>query len=183
MTHSYIEGWLVVKRYEHFVLDPVSPLTRETVRQRYRGFDGIAWPFEPNALSLVNGLLPHEFYRDLAPYWRAVKQSGIELVYLSSDTHSPVVDGAQIVFCGYDYGNFVSEFNHFSSVLNEVVYGVNDEMRAFAVSLNGALLFDSRQQVHALQSVRRFLRRDARQLESEEEGEEFAPIAVFSLAY
>jgi hypothetical protein len=181
MSAHHSDGWLVVKRYEVAHRPPVRPLTHESVRATYHGLDGIAWPAGTATLELQDGLLPGFLFKEAFDYWASMKTGGIDLVCLCSlpSQHNHRADDPTSAFCGYDYGNFVSEHNHFSSVLNEVVYGVNEEMSAFASRLNKALLFDTVADIAALESVRRRLKQLGRPLESEEEGEEFTAIGIF----
>jgi hypothetical protein len=184
MNVDHIDGWLVVQRHKVTRREPAPPLTHEEVRRRYRGFDGIAWPSMPADLDLCSGLAPVRLFEDVVRYWKSIRTDDVDCVCLCSDPHehSTTIGDAAVTFCGYDYGNFVSEYNCFSSVLNEVIYGVNSEMAALSTSLNGALLYDTTEQVDRLETIRRHLKEVNRPLETEEVGEEFAAIGIFALS-
>jgi hypothetical protein len=181
MAHHHFDGWLVVKRYDALKRDPVPPLTGDSVRKLYRGFDGIVWPVAMSESKLQRGLLPRARFNEAIRYWASIKQADIDLlcICLAPLDHGSLDDDPRLRFRGYDYGNFVSEDNYFSSVLNEVIYGVNDEMRAFTAKLNAALLFDALGTANALGDAREALKAARRPLESEEPGEEFGPIGIF----
>ena len=53
-------GWIVVERYNVTFREPAPLLTHETIREQYRGFDGVLWPADVESLELVNGLMPSE---------------------------------------------------------------------------------------------------------------------------
>src|SRR5262245_24022583 len=57
-------------------------------------------------------------------------------------------------FAGIDVGCFESEWSHFSVILNEIIFGVHDELRAFAERLNENLLLPTLEDVLPLLNER-----------------------------
>jgi hypothetical protein len=182
MCSCPFDGWLVVRRYDVRRRDPAPPLTNEIVRARYRGFDGLAWPIGTSGLTLNGGLLPETDINDARKYRSACAASDVELVCMcvAPWKHGQFVEDCPRQLCGYDYGYFMSEDSYFSSVFNEVIYGVDPDMQAFVAELNADLLFDSIQSAYALSNVRKELKSLGRHLETEEQGGEFGPVAIFS---
>jgi hypothetical protein len=60
-------------------------------------------------------------------------------------------------FLGFDVGMFNSEWSHCSSILNEVLFGNEPKMRAFAARLNEALLLSTADDVRELLALRESL--------------------------
>ena len=176
-------GWLVVRRYSEIAREPVPPLTHSAIRSRYGGFDGIAWPGDVEALTLSNGLAPPALYREVIDYWKSIGDNETDLVYLTWNIEGPrlhSIHDVRVDFRGYDYGNFVSETNYFSSVLNEVLYGLEEEMARFVLRLNQRLLADSMETIEDLASVRTRLAARGATLEAEMVDEEYRAISIFA---
>jgi hypothetical protein len=179
MKDSNSGGWLVVDPYDRIALTPAPPLSDGEIRKRYRGFDGKVWPLGDDRLSLLLGLLPS--FADAKRYYdeAACNHLDSRLQYLTTGLAPPTrVDGATLRFEGYDFGNFISVDNYFSCVLNELLYGVNGELRECLGSLNGSLLFPSLADAARFGDMRRALAPDVVSLEEEWPGEEFGPIAI-----
>ena len=87
--------------------------------------------------------------------------------------------GARWLRAGFDVGFFVSEWSHFSTILNEVVYGAHSELRSFADTLNDSLLLDTEEQVFALLSARDRIARAGADLE--ESDAKMRGIAIYVL--
>jgi hypothetical protein len=182
MSRRFHLGWIVVERYRVTIREPVLPLTHETIRKQYRGFDGVLWPTDVESLDLVDGLLPFENFDDAKNYQLNQCAGAADLVLIADAADSQHAQNSLIgaQFLGYDYGYFVSEDSHFSSLLNEVMYGVHDEMRSFAAHLNNALLLGSLARAAELHRTRVALKSRGCHLEGEPAEGHFAPIAIFT---
>ncbi len=83
-------------------------------------------------------------------------------------------------FLGFDVGYWESAYNHFSVVMNEVIFGKSDCLTSFFKKLNCNLLFDSMELAHQLISNRlKVSNRESRMIETVEE--EVIPVAIFGL--
>lgn len=131
-------GLLLVERYN--VLDRPIQLGLHLNGRSYRGFDGIAWPGNSLAeFSLRNGLASEDQLPKLLAYYDKIGPPDLDLVYCSSEMD----DLPGFEFVGYDLGYYESEFNHFSVLLNEVVFGSLLQLTKFRASLNECLLLMS----------------------------------------
>jgi hypothetical protein len=77
---------------------------------------------------------------------------------------------------GFDVGYFESEWSHFSVILNEVLFGVHDELRSFASRLNEHLLVETFEESWTLLKDRNRLARLGADLE---QASRLEPIPVF----
>lgn len=127
---------------------------------RYRGFDGLAWPC-PERLSfeIQDGLAPIAELPSVEGYLAALdSREECEIIVLAgSDEPAPGMRQLGWQAVGFDLGYFESEWSHYSILLNEVVYGLQSELRSYATKLNSFLLLDSIEEAAQLQNIRRKL--------------------------
>jgi len=165
-------GLLLIER---FVVSRETSIgiSAEEARQRYRGFDGIVWPGETvRSIPLEDGLAPLSELPRLLAY--ASDLDGVDLIYCAFEGPP---DSHGFRFLGYDIGYFESEYNHFSTILNEIVFGEMDEMTRFGPVLNRSLLFDSSHDAERVVATRTRLLPSAHgALETGEERIEAVPI-------
>lgn len=144
---------------------PSVNLTHEDIFRRYRGFDGESWPERDHPeFDTENGLASLSSMSAVQQYIDRLDPHGECDLILVDSTVSADYEPSDVgqKFLGFDVGIFESESSHFSSILNEVIYGHEPEMRAFAALLNEALLFstvDDARDLHALRE--RLLKRGA----------------------
>jgi hypothetical protein len=147
-------GILVVNRFDFMRLaaragtlrsrKPAVELSPEEVFRRYRGFDGLVWPelehpeflTEEGLAELTDWSLVKQYVQKLA---RPDECDVIVLAALGSRFED--IQRLGWAPAGFDLGYFESEWSHFSVILNEIVFGVHAELRAFAGRLNEHLLF------------------------------------------
>jgi hypothetical protein len=174
-----LHGYLVVRRFnwrESYPLSrvlqrqPAVRLSTDEIAGRYRGFDGDAWPsdlFESirkNEFGLVDPVYLNELLRIMD---ETTPRDRYDLIYVCSPNHkesSSVLEGGRLL--GYEFGYFESVLNRYSVLLNEVIFGQYDEMRAFAGQLNGHLLLPSRAVARFLGAARENLENGGADLES-----------------
>jgi hypothetical protein len=191
-----VNGLLVVMRINYFVepkyqTEPIKPaldLEHEEILNRYRGIEGEPWLLEPpfEEISSSGGLARIERYKDILEYYNALsKECLCDLLYLSSSVDLPLIDKLpeQLSFCGYDYGMYLSEYNNYSVIFNEVIYGSIDKLRKFSGNLNEHLLLPSLDRVLELERQRSLMVESGvgLALETTEEGECFGPIAIYGI--
>lgn len=185
-------GLLVVERVNFFTdaryrsLDrvPALDLTHIQVLDRYKGFDGLPWPKVTGAESLIlhDGLAALDQYQAVLAYFKNAQKSlrcdllWVHLPNLSSGT-SP---HPEFHFVGFDFGFYLSDTNHFSVILHEVIYGKHDQLKEFAGFLNDHLLLPTMQACERLKQERTELVTGGADLETEGDDEGFVPIAVYA---
>ena len=100
------------------------------------------------------GLAIPEQLPEILNYYQAVsKNRKCDLLFIQTHevpkrTDTPPTGFA---FCGYDFGNYISEYNFFSVIFNEVLLA-HHELRRFASCLNANLLFDKKDDVEKLKA-------------------------------
>jgi hypothetical protein len=161
---------------------PTIHLSHEGVRNRYRGFDGWPWPGRPHMQtpSSIGGLALPETLTLVEQYYEEVSKLYVcDLIYVDFAEHSSrnLYLPAGFVLLGYDFGYYVSEYNYFSSLLHEVIYGIYESMTKYAETLNGRLLLPNIEAARTLHATRtRLLETDA---DLERDGEVLTPVAIF----
>jgi hypothetical protein len=164
--------------FEADINEPTIPLSHEEIRNRYRGFEGWPWPDCPGAQRppLADGLAAFSDLSTAEQYYKAVsKLYPCDLLYLNAGRNQPLSD---FRFLGYDYGYYLSEGNYFSSLLNEVIYGIHDEMTRYAEFLNYDLLLPDLALAKRVHDTRTDLLQDT-EASLERDGEIFAPITIY----
>lgn len=161
---------------------PNLALSHEGVLARYRGLDGWPWPGDSHLAMppLANGLAVTTPFTALEEYYEETsKLYPCDLMYLdfAHGVKTPVGLPPNFRFLGYDYGYYQWEDNLFSSLFHEVIYGVYDEMIAFAKLLNDNLLLPSVDIAQELHCVRTQLLEIGAHLERN--GEVLSPIAIY----
>jgi hypothetical protein len=178
-----MDGLLLVERAYHFQRKAVGEM--ETVA-KYRGIEGTPWPDDSRQKFKIScGLaMPEQLPEILSDYQTISKSRKCDLLFIQTHeipkrTETPPPG---FVFCGYDFGNYISEHNFFSVIFNEVLFGKHDELRRFASCLNGNLLFDKTDGVENLKAVREKLAQDGADLETIEGDEDFREIGVYKFS-
>ncbi|MEO8137700.1 MAG: hypothetical protein ABI831_27425, partial [Betaproteobacteria bacterium] len=123
---------------------------------------------------------PTPFFEDVVRYFNALPEEA-DLLYVSIGMRKEPteVEPAGLVFRGFDYGHYESETNYFSSILNEILYGIYPELTSMIASLNPWLLLNTAHDVQRLESTREELMRHECDLESAED-EAFGPVSIYS---
>ena len=186
-------GFLVIRRVNYFTEERFRPVDRfpalglshEEVLRRYRGFEGEPWPESPGLKKIVlnDGLASLDQYKAVLDYFRQVnRQFQCDLLCLrfliNQANDSPHCD---FNFVGFDFGFYSSEFNHFSVLFHEVVYGEYNELRECVQLLNANLLLPTHADSECLEQKRTKLVASGADLETDDDGEGFVPIAIFAL--
>jgi hypothetical protein len=193
---SSTSGFVVVRRLNFFDEIPVGnpiprkadrlpsvSLSHDEIRRRYRGVDGWPWPEVPGVelLRLGRGLVEADQYDSVKRYFDIASRTFIcDLVFIQFGraVSSVSVLPTEFRFLGYDYGYYLSEEGVYSSLLHEVIYGVNQQLRGFATSLNEHLLFSHLDVVRFLESTRNSLMRGGADLEGDES---CLPMAIYGV--
>ena len=162
-----------------------APWSCDEIIQKYRGIEGLPWPEEDGTdmLSLENGLAPISKLILVRNYFQRVSMKyPVDFIFIcfpSDKVAANIEVPVDFLFLGYDYGNYISEFNLYSSLLNEVIWGKYEEMQDYTRFLNDYLLFPEVEIIDKLDGTRRKLLEKGADLETEEEGEEFGPIMIY----
>jgi hypothetical protein len=88
------------------------------------------------------------------------------------------------IFLGYDFGYYLSTWNCYSVLFNEVIFGSLQELRQYAVRVNESLLLPSLDVAAEVAATRSRLAKSEAggALESLEEGECVDAIAIFGIS-
>ena len=188
-------GLLVVRRgnwLEHDVeynkeksINSSIPFSYDEINKKYRGIEGLPWPEEDglNKLGIDNGLAPIRKISFVIDYFQKVSLkylSDFIFISFSSDEGKEQVEvPGDFYFLGIDYGNYISEYNYYSSLLNEVVWGGYEEMRSYSRFLNEYLLFSELNIIEKINNTRNELIVKGADLEKDELDEKFGPIMIW----
>jgi len=154
-------------------------LADAAVFRKYRGFDGVVWPAPVTGFDLVNGRAPVSCLDAVREYVSATScPEDCDILLITDCAAEPPHADAEVRFLGFEVGYFESDVSHFSSLLNEVIYGVEVGMTSLYACLNASLLLSSLSQVSELLSARVKLRSLGADLE---EGELFQGYAIYSM--
>jgi hypothetical protein len=147
-------------------------LTGEETFTRYRGFDGDAWPsLGTNSFVRDDGLASPSDWPSVRQYM--IGKNECEAIALTDvDGEIPVRGWVRL---GIDIGYFHSQWSHYSVILNEVLFGMQAELRNFAGQLNANLLFETKDQCRSALTERNDLASRGADIESEDVG----PITIF----
>jgi hypothetical protein len=153
---------------------PALGKTHEEALGTYRGFDALAWPHEDHpGFRVHDGVARLSDLAQVRAYLASLPDyAECDLIAIGTESTKPPPNWR---FLGLDVGYFQSEWDRFSVLLNEVVYGAHEDLRRHAASLNRYLLLDSEAPARALLRERAEI---ARQGGDVEEGE-MNTIAVF----
>jgi len=179
-------GLVVLRRPANFPPEDIicaGGLSPIDARAAYRGMEGEAWP-DPEAgerFGVRHGFAPIDSFPEVYTYVLAMAETvRCDLLFLGS--HSPSISlPSEFAFCGYEFGNYVSEFNHFSCVFNEIICGRYAPLTDYVRDLNSSLLFESAEQAENFATTRQRLVCEGADLEVAEPDEPFEVIAVFGL--
>jgi hypothetical protein len=153
------------------------PFTYAQIHQMYKGIEGEAWPEIgiPTPL-LKDGLASIDDASFCTQYWRFLLQkypSSTINYLLVGDTNASQEDGYE--FIGFDCGYYLSEYNNFSAIYNDVIIRPLDGLQAFRDKLNQHLLFDNVKDANSFLMLRDKLCKDGMPLEDDEQ------ICIFKL--
>lgn len=188
----YFKGFLVVRRINYFTdrryysskeRAPSIFGGHDEVLKYYRGIEGEPWPLNTDLINnfLIEGLLPLNQYKVAAKYYEEVNKKYLcDLIYLQTYTksNSQEVLPDNFSFGGYDYGIYISEYNYYSVIFHEVIYGKYDELRDYSKYLNNNFLFSSIDIVKRLENTRNQLLKLGADLETVDVNEIFVPISI-----
>lgn len=160
---------------------PAASLSHEIIFAQYQGFDGNPWPEEDiniEGIKLKNGLASEMQYEAVLSYYKRIsKKYNCDIIYCQFSDLSSIKSIKNFCFQGYDYGYFISEFNYYSSLFSEVIYGNYEKMRCFAAYLKDNMLFSSLNIVKQLDNIRQQMLKEGKDLENDEICE---PIGIYS---
>lgn len=174
-------------------ITPSLPLNLSEIRQKYKGFDGNVWPypykeiFEKEGISIQEetGLVDLKQYSELKEvYSKLPPNHQCSLLFISYEIHSTFVGTAlenDFVFLGYDCGNYICEYNHFSLIWHEILFGQYEKLRRYAPRLNESLLFPDLSFWEDYRADRQSLVQQGADLEDELPGEFYEPIQIWGL--
>jgi hypothetical protein len=162
------DGLLVVRRWNMDTDEAISEGIRaragitgtnaKLVERHYRGIDGEVWPQlnETDYIQLVEGMASLDQLDKVRRYYDGLPSGPTyDLIYCQFST--PPEQGQQsryFTFCGFEYGYLLSEWNHYSVLYNEVIWGLYSEMHKFSSLLNQDLLLPSYESVNELEGIR-----------------------------
>jgi hypothetical protein len=180
-------GLLVINRLELMrrglqagVLSKRSPAVRlstEAVFRRYRGFDGLPWPVMQAVFQTEHGLAAINDLSLVVQYMGKLPHADeCDLILLGPSGSTAPREELGWSPARFDVGYFESEWSHFSVILNEVLFGVHDELRSFASRLNEHLLVETFEESWTLFKDRNRLARLGADLE---QAGRLEPIPVF----
>lgn len=151
-------------------------------QKNYHGFDGQSVSLDiDTSIVLNNGLASVEQLEQVLKYKSTFKESRLIYIQISKAIEEiPQIIQKKFTFVGYDYGNYISEYNYYSFILHEIISGHGEEFKNYEKYLNENLLFSSLDHIPALEKTIIELRAKGAGLEDEYKGEEFQPIAVYT---
>jgi hypothetical protein len=144
-------GLLVVNRIEMMrktsrVLasrTPALPLAIDTIFHRCRGLDGNVWPeLEHPSFQIEDGLADIPDWSHIRKYAHELPcHAECDIIALSmADVDFTLMQRPGWTAAGFDVGYLASEWSRYSVILNEVLFGMYDELKSFAARLNENLL-------------------------------------------
>jgi hypothetical protein len=152
------------------------------IKHKYRGVGGQhAWPDIGNPPPpLIDGLASVDSIVFCRAYWEVAKKKyprdQINLVAIGDVEANNEV---RFAFLGYDCGCYESEYNHFSSVLNDLLFMTIKDFEPFHHLLNKNLLFFSYVEAEAFLAKRKILLMQGYPLETDET--EFSVIPIYAI--
>lgn len=151
-------------------------------QKKYNGFDGKeVWPNLDNSIELNNGLASIEQFDKVLQYKRNFIESRLLYIQFSHSVEEiPPIAQVNFNFVGYDYGNYISEYNYYSLILHEIISGKKEKFKNFEKYLNDNLLFNSLEYIPDLEKIIIGLKSEGQDLEEELRGQEFQPISIYS---
>lgn len=149
----------------------------------YQGFDGEkVWPeIGLSTIFLNEGLASIKQLNDIKKYHSGLKTSRLILVDLLYTENQLLNTDRKYKLLGFDYGNYISEYNYYSLLLHEVVLGSKPEFQVYQKYLNKNKLFDLLDPISSLVETKNKMRSRGVSIEEEVSGEEFQPIAIYSI--
>jgi hypothetical protein len=150
--------------------------------KNYSGFDGKkVWPhIDASSIILDNGLASIDQLDQIVEYQKNFKESRLVYIQMSKSIDEvPKEINNRFAFVGYDYGSYLAEYNYYSLIFHEIISGQKEEFKDYAKYLNKNLLFSSLEHIPTLEKTNIELRAKGEDLEDEDPGEEYQPIAVY----
>ena len=153
---------------------------------QYHGIDGLAWPdIQKPIPKLINGLAPlNEYYSSLEYYKNAKKQYPYSRFFLLAigdlKNDEGLYEGLRFFFLGYDCGCYESEYNNFSTLMQDLLLKNFEELEPYRRLLNKHLLFSSIHDAENFCIKRNKLLEQGYPMETDEDG--FHPIPIYTIA-
>jgi hypothetical protein len=150
-------GLVVVKRSTNFfdkglINCQEAEVVNQDIFKRYKGFDGEIWPDSDR----FEGLAHITDIEEVIDYYKSICLKNInsyfDLIYLNKD--SIQLNIPNFIFGGYDFGYFISKYNYYSVLLNEVIFGREAKMKKFTCKLNANLLISNLKILEELKIIR-----------------------------
>ncbi len=173
------ENWFESPSYgatEEAAATPAVPVPLGEVWRTYRGIDGIPWPSsqDTDELILSGGVASLDQYGAVVGVLGRDSQAAkVDLLYIRPSQSRGFLARVpkEFSFIGFDVGYVDGDFNCFSVLLNEVIFGSLPAMRQLSDNLNEYLLLPSEAAARTVVDVRNMFSRDTPELEDLEEGE------------
>jgi hypothetical protein len=158
---------------------PAVSLDAEEVFRRYRGLDGEPWPRgRPSSIGAA-GLASISQWDDVVCYIdNLLTRMERDVILLGNcGLTEERLAGLGWSRAGFDVGYFDGDWSHFSVVLNEVLFGIHNELRRFGGLLNSQLLCATCEDAYALVDERNRLARKGEDVERG--GPAVEPVEIF----
>ncbi len=161
-----MSGLIVVTKFRSATSDfrPRSPIrapsmdyTVEDVESKYFGVALDVWLEEEytDVPEVTDGLAPiHRLSEVVIVANRLARVSHSFIMYLSISDDSSLKLPEGFRFLGYDLGYFLSDYNRYSVLESEIVYGLNEETMRYASELNEHFLLNSLSMAERIRMVR-----------------------------
>lgn len=165
----------------------VSSRINKTI-DRYKGFEGVAWLLDDKqdfrTLKVSDGLAHISEYALCKQYLKACRLPHVVVLLYCQKQGSfgevvPEFIQKEFSFDGIDVG-YIDEYNLFSSVYHDIIYGTYNELNAFSNQLNDNVLFDSEDDANEFIKKRAELVLKGAHLETLEEGDEIYAVKIYS---
>ncbi len=187
-------GIAVIRRINYFLEDKLSnkknlstvDMDHAEILKSYMGIEGDPWPVINSFTesNLVNGLVASSKPESAISYYQEVsKQHYCDVIFMVIGSMLNEVEriNENITFCGFDYGLYCSEYNCYSAIFNEIIYGKYEELKIFSTKLNKSLLLPTADLIKNFHEARNSLVALGADLETAEVDEEFLPIAIYRM--
>lgn len=109
----------------------VSGLNQEILFKRYKGLEGHATLLQSN----------NELDKQIELFKSEQNSDSQRLICLSRDQNIELTN-KEFIYIGIDYGFFNEEHDVYSSIYNEIIFGITNELQAFQNRLNQFSLFN-----------------------------------------
>ena len=164
MWRGAVESGTLAKR------SAAGGLVADSVFRQYRGLDGDIWPeLEHSSFEIEDGLADVEKSSMVDGYVDSLscRDECDVIVLCRAGADVRRVEQLGWIAAGFDVGYLESAWSRFSVILNEVMFGMHEELRSFAARLNSSLLFAAHSDALELIAERRRLATLGKDLELE----------------